>query len=86
MGGIKKRHQLGVAIIPLFSTAKLKIVRQTERGRAPYFMCIVEHEAEVQDPVILEFREFIESDSTMELMQGLAEANRTLLLEDALEA
>lgn len=67
-------------------SAKLKIVRQTERGRAPYFMCIVEHEAEVQDPVILEFREFIESDSTMELMQGLAEANRTLLLEDALEA
>lgn len=48
--------------------------------------CIVQHEAEVQDPVLLEFREFIEADSPLELMQGLAEVNRTLLLEDTLEA
>lgn len=67
-------------------SAKLKIVRQIERSRAPYFMCIVQHEAEVQDPVLLEFREFIEADSPLELIQGLAEVNRTLLLEDALEA
>lgn len=67
-------------------TAKLKIVRQMERSRAPYFMAIVQHESEVQDPVLLEFREFIEADSPLELIQGLAEVNRTLLLEDALEA
>lgn len=67
-------------------SAKLKIVRQIERSRAPYFMCIVQHEAEVQDPVLLEFREFIEADSPLELIQGLAEVNRTLLPEDALEA
>lgn len=67
-------------------TAKLKLVRQVERSRAPYFMCIVQHEGEQQDPVLLEFREFIEADSPLELMQGLAEVNRTLLLEDALEA
>lgn len=70
----------------LLPTAKLKIVRQMERGRAPYFMCIVEHEADVLDPVLLESREFIEADSPLELMQGLAEVNRTLLLEDTLEA
>lgn len=67
-------------------TAKLKIVRQMERGRAraPYFMCIVEHEADVQDPVLLEFREFIEANSPLELIQGLAEVNRTLLLTETL--
>lgn len=65
-------------------SAKLKIVRQMERGRAPYFMCIVQREADVQDPVLLEFREFIEVDSPMELMQGLAEVNRTLLLTETL--
>ena len=68
------------------TTIKLKIVRQMERGRSPYFMVIVEHDAEVQNPVFLEFRDFIEADSPVELIQGLAEVNRTLLLEDALEA
>lgn len=68
------------------TSAKLKIVRQMERNRAPYFMCIVQHETEVQDPVLLEFREFIEADSPLGLIQALAEVNRTLLLEDALEA
>ena len=66
-------------------SAKLKIVRQIERNRAPYFMCIVQHETEVQNPVLLEFREFIEADSPLELIQSLAEVNRTLLLEDALD-
>lgn len=65
-------------------SAKLKIVRQMERSRAPYFMCIVQHEDEQQDPVLLEFREFIEADSPLELMQALAEVNRTLLLEETL--
>ena len=66
-------------------SAKLKIVRQMERNRAPYFMCIVQHETEVQNPVLLEFREFIEADSPLELIQSLAEVNRSLLLEDALD-
>lgn len=65
------------------ATLKLKIVRQMERGRSPYFMAMVEHDAEVQDPVFLEFREFIEADSPVELIHGLAEANRTLLLTEA---
>ena len=65
------------------ATIKLKIVRQMERGRSPYFMAMVEHDAEVQDPVFLEFREFIEADSPVELIHGLAEANRTLLLTEA---
>lgn len=67
-------------------TAGLKIVRQMERSRGPYFMAIVEHEADVQDPVLLEFREFIEAGSPAELIHVLAETNRTLMLEDALEA
>ena len=66
-------------------SVKLKIVRQMERNRAPYFMCIVQHETEVQNPVLLEFREFIEADSPLELIQSLAEVNRSLLLEDALD-
>ena len=65
------------------ATIKLKIVRQMERGRSPYFLAVVEHDAEVQDPVFLEFREFIEADSPVELIRGLAEANRTLLLTGA---
>ena len=64
------------------ATFKLKIVRQMERGRSPYFMSMVEHDAEVQDPVFLEFREFIEADSPVELIHGLAEANRALLLTE----
>ena len=65
------------------ATIKLKIVRQMERGRSPYFMAIVQHDAEVKDPVFLEFRGFIEADSPVELIRGLAEANRTLLLTEA---
>lgn len=65
------------------ATFKLKIVRQMERGRSPYFMSIVQHDAVVQDPVFLEFREFIEADSPVDLIRRLAEANRTLLLTEA---
>ena len=65
------------------ATLKLKIVRQMERSRSPYFMAIVEHDDDVQYPVFLEFREFIEADSPVELIRGLAEANRTLLLTES---